>query len=73
MKMVPISTGANPVNLRCLCCGRTFRSDGGYADLEGPAFIAYYCGDCAPRVSPGDFSEFLRSLLNEKPLTPPKG
>jgi hypothetical protein len=49
LEPTPIAAGG-PVTFTCHGCGRHVNQaqETVYADLEGPAFQAYYCGTCAP-------------------------
>lgn len=55
MKLVPISSAKHlRFTFVCAACGRRAPSDseGAKADIDGPAFAAYYCGKCAAEVKP---------------------
>lgn len=44
----------------CLKCGNELMGGPVYADLNGPAYVAYYCGKCAERmakVRPGSLAD----------------
>lgn len=47
MRIVPIDNEhSTPCNVICYECGERRRSQYGFADLDGPAFKAYYCRPC---------------------------
>lgn len=52
MKLV---TPLPPFTATCLACGRELYSGGEamYADLDGPAFKAYYCGPDTVKLTKG--------------------
>lgn len=54
MKLQPVAPTARPgsasseVKLTCLTCGKRSAPTVMLADLDGPAFVAYYHPQCAP-------------------------
>lgn len=58
------SSTAFNVLLKCLKCGKNKKPFQMLADLDGVAFVAYYCRDCnEPYLSfPNDLAEKLRSV-----------
>jgi len=47
MRLVKIENHyARRLELKCRCCGQAGRIDDMMADLDGPAFNAYYCNRC---------------------------
>jgi len=50
MNLIPVPVHSNnPITVTCIACGgRAYQAHGTvYADLDGAAFQAYYCADCA--------------------------
>jgi hypothetical protein len=47
MKLVKC-TGDDRFSLRCMTCGVWRLFNELWADLDGPAFLAYYCHRCKP-------------------------
>jgi hypothetical protein len=48
VNLQPISSLKPSFIFTCLCCGRrTVADENSRADLDGKAFQAYYCGECA--------------------------
>lgn len=53
MRLVPVKASVTPFVALCLECGKRIQSDRDpiIADLDGPAFQAYYCAPCAEKLS----------------------
>lgn len=49
--LTPVAPAFPLFYAKCLGCGCTVRSDAAYADLDGPAFKAYYCLSCAENLN----------------------
>lgn len=48
MRLVPCTRSSSRVTqeVRCICHGTVHRIEDTHADLDGPAFRAYYCAAC---------------------------
>lgn len=51
--------GASAITLSCVRCAGRFREVELLADLDGPAFAAYYCQSCADVVAPGQVNDYV--------------
>ncbi len=61
------SPGAYAVRVRCLTCGRERSLADVAADLDGPAFRAYYCLDgvlCGPEDPTREPGALMRAKMN---------
>lgn len=45
-----VSLTANNLRVRCVACNRWYDFNHVFADLNGAAFVDYYCGPCANEV-----------------------
>jgi len=52
MNMQPINPASPVFTFVCCKCNARATSADGFADLDGPAFAAYYCAKCAGEVTP---------------------
>ena len=59
MRLEPVSRGTNPVTVQCCDCLKICQvpeihspdSNEAFADLDGEPFEAYYCNECATKMT----------------------
>ena len=50
MNLVPVEQSVETVKMFCVNCNMTFAEQELYADLDGLAFVSYYCYYCVEGI-----------------------